>query len=278
MPAASEAIICNMALARIGLGGTISSLNDPTPAARACNTFYAQCRDSLLAMARWPFAIRRAILTNFTGSLWDGSVAYNVGDNVQWGDGVYEALTANSGQQPDQNLTNGTWRQLTRDGWAFAALLPVDFISGIQAYNQPSAAPGAAFPGYRRGYSSLRTPRNDQRTSFTTEDANDGSGLQLFLSDLEAPVLQYVAQITLTQSFPPIFISALAWLLAIELIGPLRADVGRLKEAQMAFQGVLAEAISAMKRGEQDDPEPISEFEAAREGDRWANGYTISGG
>lgn len=60
--AISDASICNMALARIGVTKSITALTDTTVEGRQCNLFYEQTRDALLEAFAWPFATRQATL------------------------------------------------------------------------------------------------------------------------------------------------------------------------------------------------------------------------
>ena len=59
---ASEVDIYNMALMRLGNSSQVSSTSESSPEARACNTFYAQCRDTMLRDFPWGFARRRVSL------------------------------------------------------------------------------------------------------------------------------------------------------------------------------------------------------------------------
>jgi hypothetical protein len=70
--AVSEAAICNVALARIGVNEPIDSLDEATAEAWACKTLYAPTRDALLATVAWPFATRRATLTAIAGTTRSG--------------------------------------------------------------------------------------------------------------------------------------------------------------------------------------------------------------
>lgn len=53
---ASEVEICNLALGRVGVSQTITSLSEPSAEAVACNRFYALTRDTVLRGFPWPFA------------------------------------------------------------------------------------------------------------------------------------------------------------------------------------------------------------------------------
>ncbi len=58
----SEVAICNMALAEIGRGAEIVSLDEKSEAARACRRRYPYARDAVLRSYDWNFAARRARL------------------------------------------------------------------------------------------------------------------------------------------------------------------------------------------------------------------------
>ena len=55
----SEVAICNMALAEIGRGAQITSLDEASQAARACKLRYPYARDAVLRAYDWNFASRR---------------------------------------------------------------------------------------------------------------------------------------------------------------------------------------------------------------------------
>jgi len=58
----SEVLIANLALAKIGHEGIISSLTEGSKGARYMNLFYAPIRDALIQGHLWRFARKRAIL------------------------------------------------------------------------------------------------------------------------------------------------------------------------------------------------------------------------
>lgn len=62
MTACSEVAICNLALAEVGIGAGIVSLDEPSQAARACRRRYPHARDAVLRSYDWNFAARRASL------------------------------------------------------------------------------------------------------------------------------------------------------------------------------------------------------------------------
>lgn len=66
--------ISNFALAHLGTGQQIQSLDDRTAEARVCSLFYEQVRDEVLNGFPWPFATRYASLALVAGS---ATVPYN---------------------------------------------------------------------------------------------------------------------------------------------------------------------------------------------------------
>lgn len=64
--ASSEVEICNLGLARIGHTKFISSLDDSTPEGRVSKNLYTQARDATLGAAQWPFAQKRADLSELS--------------------------------------------------------------------------------------------------------------------------------------------------------------------------------------------------------------------
>lgn len=72
--ATSDIQVCNIALLRVGQRQAISSLNDTSDEAIACNALYSEARDRLLAEYGWKFAKSRAALAELatvTRAEWD---------------------------------------------------------------------------------------------------------------------------------------------------------------------------------------------------------------
>lgn len=75
---ASEVEICNLALEKLG-AGAITSLDDDTVEARACNRRYDTARDALLRRYAWNFAIKRTDLAaSTTAPSWEFEAAYPI--------------------------------------------------------------------------------------------------------------------------------------------------------------------------------------------------------
>lgn len=64
--ATAEAVVCNLALLRIGAGQRLTSLEDANPIGRACSDVFDLNRDAVLEAAPWPFAMYRADLAAIT--------------------------------------------------------------------------------------------------------------------------------------------------------------------------------------------------------------------
>lgn len=127
--------------------------------------------------------------------------------------------------------------------WKFAtkrtrlALLDVDSWNWTYAYAEPSDAmkiisilPPTATP-------------IEPTADYETMAADDGSGL--ILADLEEATALYIAEVTDTMRFSPLFVTTLSWHLASMLAGPIiKGDVGaaEAKRCQQMMLYHLAQA------------------------------------
>lgn len=268
----SDADICNMALLYSGANIKIGSLADRTAAAQACSTVYNENRQDLFNEFRWPFAIKRVQLTPYSGSTYDASHTYAKGDLAAFGDKVYKSLqAANLNHEPDLNTSSAWWVQVTRDGWAFACPLPADYLSGIAIWEKMSVSAFAVPPIYTfrdPNDFNLRNPRNAEREPFDLENINDGTDQMVMLTDLDTPILKYVADVTNPSVYPTEFVEALAWRVSVALAMGLRGDEKKAATNMVIAKQKAADAFVVSMRDKQEDVEPVSEFEAARRGMR----------
>lgn len=125
----------------------------------------------------------------------------------------------------------------THDGWAFTYALPSDCLFA------------------RRIWSGARDPILAERVEFAIE--HDATRGRILLCDLEATaddpvVLSYTAEITNPILFPPLFVDALAWLVAQELAMWLKVDpaLGRMagEKYELARQRAAAVALNEAAR------------------------------
>jgi hypothetical protein len=143
-------------------------------------------------------------------------------------------------------LSGGTTPQEEpRSGWAFVYALPADCLS----------------PQYI--WAGKRNPTPEQRPPFTTELASSGDG-RVLLTDVEDAQLVYTAPVTTAVRFPPLFVEALAWLLASELALSLRKEPGLGRAALMQWQAALGAAGAQALREQQTDVAPDADFIRAR--------------
>lgn len=87
----SEVAICNMALAEIGRGAQITSMDEASQAARACKLRYPYARDACLRAYDWNFAAKRAELAaNGTAPAFEFALAYDLPADCLLVRSVYE--------------------------------------------------------------------------------------------------------------------------------------------------------------------------------------------
>lgn len=268
MPARSDADICNLALVYAGVNQKIGSLTDKSAVAQACNTIYAEMRRKVLSAFRWPHAIKRVQLVPISGSTYDSTHPYAVGDTAQFGNNVYRCIVAGTNHQPDTSTSY--WVQVTRDGWAYVCPLPDDTLNLISVWEKPTVSangsPQIFFFDKDLSGANLRNPRSSGRLPFTLENSNDGTDDQWLLTDLDTPILKYVAEVTNPVMFPSTFVNSLAWELAGPLCMALRGDEKKAASCIKMAAVITGDAFISAMRDQQEDEEPISEFEASREG------------
>jgi hypothetical protein len=129
----------------------------------------------------------------------------------------------------DSLLEMHAWKFATRR--ATLAALTVETWNWAYAYAEPSGTlkllavlPAAA--------------ANDAETQ-DFEPESDSTGTAIILTNQEAASLRYIARTTDTTKFSPLFVDALAWLLASYLAGPvLKGDAGAAS-AKTCYQSFL---------------------------------------
>lgn len=92
----------------------------------------------------------------------------------------------------------------------------------------------------------LPEAKDDDAQLYETESLDDGS--IVIYTNAEEAVLRYVAQVTDTTKFTPLFVNALSWLLASHLAGPIiKGDSGVAagRECFKTFTGEFARATGS---------------------------------
>lgn len=261
--------ICNLALLRAGLNVRISSIDDLNANAQACKTTAGQTRQSLYTEFRWAFTIKRVLLTPYAGVAYDATRVFAKGDLSQYGDNVYRSLLdANLNHQPDKSPA--WWAQVTRDGWGFCAPVPADMMSPISMWEAPSTSSTTGVnlgdPDDDQDMLVIRAPTPAERQPFVIENANDGTDNEIILTDLDTPVLKYVADVTNPSAMHPKFIQTYAWHMSIDFaLG--RGELQRAVFCEKQAAASLGDAFTVVMRDQQEDMEPPSEFERARRGE-----------
>lgn len=99
------------------------------------------------------------------------------------------------------------------------------------------------------------------------EAETDGNGTPIILTDQEGASLRYVARVTDTTVFSPLFVDALAWLLASYLAGPvLKGDAGAAmaKACLQSFMLALSNAKTSDANQRKVRPEHKPDWIAGR--------------
>lgn len=202
---ASIVDICNLALANLGDTATVTSINPPEGSAQA-----QHC-------ARFYPIARNALL-----------------EMAPWGFATRRAILAE---------VENTWPE-----WQFAYAVPNGVVNllavlppdAVDDYSQ-QCAPPAPFPARFSDNGLLGTVYTPQ--PYTVEITSDGQ--QIILTNQESAVLRYTGLVTDTSQFSPLFVTALGWLLASMLAGPLlKGDAGtaQAKQCLQMFQVFEAQA------------------------------------
>lgn len=117
----------------------------------------------------------------------------------------------------DSLLEMHAWKFATRR--VLLAQLTTDTWNWTFAYAEPT--------GVLKLLAVLPASASSDADTQEYEAETDGNGTPIILTDLEGASLRYVAHVTDTTVFSPLFVDALAWLLASYLAGPvLKGDAG----------------------------------------------------
>ena len=212
---ASQIDICNLALGRIGQQANVSSIT-PSDGSAAADF-----------CASWYPIARDAML-----------------EMHAWGFSTKRVnLAVLDGQAPD--------------GWQFAYAFPTDAIK-IWDVKLPADTPGGAFfntDWWWRGSSpefSVLNMVDNQDQQFVVESLADGT-IAIY-TNVQNAIAIYSCRITDTTKFPPLFVNALAWLLASYLAGPITKDPSVIQSAYSAFTTEGGKAMVSDSNGRRLNP------------------------
>lgn len=137
-------------------------------------------------------------------------------------------------------LSTTTW------DWAYAYALPSNLIRILAILPAASSA-------------------DDQGVDYDTENQSDGT--PMILTDLPDATIRYSVRVTDTTKFPPLFVDALAWLLASHLAGPvIKGDAGtsEAKRCLSMFQVMFQQAIASDSNQRQHKPDHTPDWISQR--------------
>jgi len=224
--AVSAVDIVNRALSKLG-DTTIRSLDDNTTASRLASSTYDFVRRSELSKMVWNFAIRRT------------SITYLV--------------------DVDGNPIVPAWN------YGLTYLLPSDCIRVIQVSGLFNGVDLAEYRNTDDREYVLETYTNDQGATvpalLTNMTGNDLAGDVLPVGGtVPTPVplpLLYVADITNTAIFHPLFVEALACQMAVEMCERLTQSTTKQQMAQMKYTSTMREArfVNAVQNPPQSRPD-----------------------
>jgi hypothetical protein len=111
--------------------------------------------------------------------------------------------------------------------WAFAYAKPSNCLKIISILPPEAQDDTSAPPAQANVFGNPPLPNAEyQPQDYTLEILDDGT--EIIYTNQEAATIRFVEEVTDTSKFPPLFVIALAWLLASMLAGPiLKGDVAR---------------------------------------------------
>jgi len=198
--------ICNLALSHLGDSATVTSIDPPEGSAQA-----EQCKRF------YPIA-RDSLL-----------------EMHSWGFATRRALLALTTEEMDQ------WAYVyarPNKALRILAILPNDSASDYVVPAEGVSYNSSYYPYSYYPKASMYAPQ-----AFHEEILADGT--RVICTNQEEAVARYIVSVTDTTKFSPLFVEALAWLLACKLAGPLlRGKTARLetKRCYQFFLNVLADA------------------------------------
>jgi hypothetical protein len=135
-----------------------------------------------------------------------------------------------------------------RDGWTYVYAVPNDCLQERKIW--------------QTGYDP-RGRRSDQEDPFVIEKASADDS-RVLLCDLPQVTLLYTAKFTDSSRFHPVFVDALAWLLAAEAAPALTGKETKEKACRASFKEKIQEAQVAALTGQREDQPPETESIAGR--------------
>lgn len=225
MPA-TEAQLCNLALAKVGHRQFIDSLKEPSLEAQICDTLYPATRDACLALHPWPFATRHALLAELPTARDGWAYAYALPQDFVAARYLFVGV---------------------RPGAVMRPLVVEDSIGVLSPASAAVASINGAAPVL----------------SFELEADDSGNG-QILVTDQPNASLVYTYAVVNVPAMPILFQKALATALAAELAGSLKVDPALAAGLEQRAERELDKAWGKLLNEQQADPQPDSSFIAVR--------------
>lgn len=130
-----------------------------------------------------------------------------------------------------------------RGGWQYGYTLPADLLRVVELK------------------SPFRNPTTYQRPPFKIEAGSYG---RILLTDEKDPELVYIAQNSDPTTFPPSFVDALAWKVAMDLALSVPGKESLLQRCREGYAASLQSALITLLVEGQEEPEPESSFITVR--------------
>lgn len=151
----------------------------------------------------------------------------------------------------------------TFPGWSYVYQYPNKALMVWSVADESGIRQWCNYSSCRDQYSQLLFADVMRRCPFKIALGTDKTST-VILSDVENAWAYYTYDVTSTALFPPDFTSALAWRLAMEVGGPLRADAGLVSNASNQYFIALSRAAAQTMNEQLDDVLPDSPSIACR--------------
>jgi hypothetical protein len=252
--------LAELALRLLAESATIGDLDtDTSLAAKAIRPWYPRARKEVLRARAWSFANTEATLV-LVETFDTASAQY-----------LYSYRLPENCLQPVKLIDSyGKRNRRTNEEWAFKQrrdAASTAWASGTTYTTGQYASVTSGSPAVTTWYRALRETTADAPASSAFDwVAIEGTPPALLLCDLPDAILEYTADVTDPREFPPHFETALAARMAFYAALRLTKDEGTSLQARMGqvYELAIAEAEVTDSQGERPDPDPPSDFEAAR--------------
>lgn len=156
--------------------------------------------------------------------------------------------------------------ELTTDpppGWAYVYRYPADCLQVRALCDEAGNGMRSSLNAVVRSWDEWTMMASARYPWQVQADPND-LGSRLIATDLEDAYCWYTVDVTEPNQFSPLFASALAWRLAAELAGALRADARLRDAAEQQYAYIQSKAAAGSLNEEQADRMPESPSILAR--------------